>query len=99
MRPSSVFAPCERCGVFPGARHGYKCLCHQGLGDPAYEQAVSKGFVRGVNMSEEKVGRVACDLARDGWRVTPADVWNVYRNGTLSTPKPLADVIVEALAD
>jgi hypothetical protein len=28
MEPSTIFAPCGRCGVFPGARHDYRCDCH-----------------------------------------------------------------------
>ncbi len=28
MKPSAIFAPCERCGIFPGARHDYRCDCH-----------------------------------------------------------------------
>ena len=28
MEPSAIFAPCPACGVFPGARHDYRCDCH-----------------------------------------------------------------------
>ena len=28
VNPSAIFAPCDRCGVFPGGALGYKCLCH-----------------------------------------------------------------------